>query len=183
MKLRKIHPMNSIPLIFQLMVALPLFVNCTPGKNPGMTVSSIAFENNSLIPGKYTCDGENISPQISWSKGPDGTKTYVLICDDPDAPAKVWVHWLIYNIPAAILEIPENAAGIKDAKYGTTDFRKTVYGGPCPPGGTHRYYFKIYALDCDLLLNTGASKEEIESAMKGHILAHGELIGKYARRK
>jgi Raf kinase inhibitor-like YbhB/YbcL family protein len=175
--------MTCIPLIFHLMVALPLFVSCTPGNNPGMTVSSNAFENNTLIPGKYTCDGENISPQVSWSQGPEGTKSYVLICDDPDAPSKVWVHWLIYNIPSTVLEIPENAAGIEGAKYGTNDFGKTAYGGPCPPHGTHHYHFKIYALDSELLLDAGASKEEIESAMKRHILAHGELICKYARKR
>jgi hypothetical protein len=175
--------MKGIPVILHLIVALPFFINCSSVKKPEITVSSVAFKNDSLIPVKYSCDGENISPQLMWSKGPEDTKTYVLICDDPDAPAKVWVHWLIYNIHSTILEIPENAAEIKGAKYGTNDFGNTVYAGPCPPDGTHHYHFKIYALDCELPMTAGASLEEIESAMKGHILAHGELIGKYDRKK
>jgi Raf kinase inhibitor-like YbhB/YbcL family protein len=175
--------MTNFLLILQIMAAIPLFINPGPGNKPVLTVSSNAFENNALIPSKYTCDGENISPQIKWSKGPEGTKTFVLICDDPDAPSKVWVHWLIFNIPPINHEIPENSAFIKGANYGTTDFGKTTYGGPCPPSGTHHYRFKIYALDSELKLNTGASKEAMEGAMKGHILAQGKLIGLYARRR
>jgi len=175
--------MTNIHFIVQLTAALILFAGCTHGKNPGMNVNSNAFENNGLIPGKYTCDGDNVSPQIAWSNGPGRTKTYVLICDDPDAPSKIWVHWLIYNIPSTVLEIPENTPNIKGAVYGTNDFGKTAYGGPCPPDGTHHYHFKIYALDSGLSLDSGAPKEELESAMKGHILAHGELTGKYARNR
>jgi Raf kinase inhibitor-like YbhB/YbcL family protein len=175
--------MKGTHVIIQLIVVLPFFINCSTTKKPEIKVISNAFKNDSLIPAKYSCDGENISPQLKWSKGPKGTKTFVLICDDPDAPAQVWVHWLIYNIPSTILEIPENAAEIKGAKYGTTDFGNTNYGGPCPPDGTHHYHFKIYALDCELPLATGATKENIESAMKNHILAKGEMIGMYARKK
>jgi Raf kinase inhibitor-like YbhB/YbcL family protein len=179
----KIKPMNRIPLIYKLLVAIPLLIQSTPIMKPEITVSSNAFKSNSLIPSRYTCDGENISPQLSWSKGPEGTRSYALICDDPDAPSKVWVHWIIYNIPAAIHEIPEKAAVIQGAKYGKTDSGKTVYGGPCPPSGTHHYHFKVYALDSELNLPAGASKQELESAMKAHILAQGELVGLYARKR
>jgi Raf kinase inhibitor-like YbhB/YbcL family protein len=171
------------PTFFLLIFSLPLFINCTPMKDPEITVSSTAFAHNGMIPSQYTCDGKNISPQISWSRGPEGTKTYALICDDPDAPMKTWVHWLIYNIPASVLAIPEDDKGVKDALYGTTDFRRTGYGGPCPPGGTHHYHFKLYALDIALPLKNGASKAEMEAAMKGHILASGDLVGLYARIK
>jgi len=166
-----------------LTIILPLFLNCSTMKNPEITVSSETFKNNGFIPSQYTCDGINISPQLSWTKGPEGTKTYALICDDPDAPMKVWVHWLIYNIPSTVLSIPENDPGIKDALYGTTDFRRTGYGGPCPPSGTHHYHFKIYALDIALPLNSGATKADMENAMKGHVLASGELVGLYIRNK
>jgi Raf kinase inhibitor-like YbhB/YbcL family protein len=170
-------------LLLSVIISLPLFINCKNMKNPEITVSSTAFKNNGMIPSQYTCDGVDTSPQLSWSRGPEGTKTYALICDDPDAPMKTWVHWLIYNIPASVLSIPENDKGIKDALYGTTDFRRTGYGGPCPPSGTHHYHFKLYALDISLPLKSGASKAEIENTMKGHILASGELIGLYARSK
>jgi Raf kinase inhibitor-like YbhB/YbcL family protein len=172
--------MKKPPTIFLLMIILPFLMNCTSPKKTGFTVSSTAFKSDGLIPVKYTCDGENISPPFSWSKGPKGTKTYALICDDPDAPSKVWVHWLIYNIPEAITEISENKTEIKKAKYGTNDFWNTAYGGPCPPSGTHHYHFRIYALDCELSLAPGALREAIEGAMKDHILAQGELIGKYS---
>jgi len=174
--------MKTVCSLFPLMIAIPVIVSCSSVKKMELTVSSNAFKNNGYIPSKYTCDGENISPQLSWTAGPEGTKTYVLICDDPDAPAKVWVHWLIFNMPANMLEIPENSMGIAGAKYGTTDSRKMVYGGPCPPGGTHHYHFKIYALDNELPIASGATKSEIESAMTEHILAFGELVGLYTRK-
>ena len=150
---------------------------------PELTVTSKAFAHGDTIPSFYTCDGPDISPQISWTKGPAGTKTYALICDDPDAPSKTWVHWLIYNIPARITQIPENSKPLEGAMYGTTDFGRSGYGGPCPPGGTHHYHFKVYALDCALALPQGAKKSEIEQAMIGHVLALGELIGLYSRKK
>jgi Raf kinase inhibitor-like YbhB/YbcL family protein len=170
-------------LLLLAILSLPLLINCSTMKTSEITVSSAAFKQNSMIPSQYTCDGVNISPQIAWTPGPEGTKSYALICDDPDAPMKTWVHWLIYNIPPTVLSIPENDRGIKDALYGTTDFRRTGYGGPCPPSGTHHYHFKLYALDSMLPLKSGATKPEIETAMKGHILASGDLVGLYIKVK
>ena len=152
-------------------------------KTKEITVSSTSFKNNEMIPSQYTCDSSNISPQIAWTKGPDDTRSYTLICDDPDAPAKTWVHWLVYNMPPSVTEIPENSKPMKDVMYGTTDFRRMDYGGPCPPSGIHHYHFKVYALDCILPLKPGATKPEIEKAMQGHILANGELVGLYSRKK
>jgi Raf kinase inhibitor-like YbhB/YbcL family protein len=171
------------PSFIFLIFVFPLFINCTPMKNTEITVSSKSFTSNGLIPSQYTCDGKNISPELNWTQGPEGTKTYALICDDPDAPMKTWVHWLIFNIPPTVLSIPEDDKGVKGAFYGTTDFRRTGYGGPCPPGGTHHYHFKLYALDIALPLPQGASKSDMENAMKGHILASGDLVCLYARVK
>ena len=138
-----------------------------------------------MIPRQYTCDGANISPPLSWDSIPDSTKSFALICDDPDAPGGTWVHWVVYNIPANVKELAEkiplqenlaNGAG-----QGKNDSRKIGYSGPCPPGGTHRYYFKLYALDVVLDLNPGATKNDLLRAMEGHILATGQLMGKYSR--
>jgi hypothetical protein len=152
-----------------------------------LIVSSNAFADSAFIPAKYTCDAENISPAISWSKGPDSTKTYALICDDPDAPSKVWVHWVLFNIPATVTSISENQPTEKiiltSAINGNNDFGTLGYSGPCPPKGIHHYCFKVYALDCSLSLGAGATKEEVVSAMKNHILAEGQLTGKYQRSK
>ena len=148
-------------------------------------VKSTAFEEGGMIPKKYTCDGQDVSPPLSWTSVPSGTKTIALICDDPDAPMGTWVHWVLYNLPADIQELPENVPPQKTlangAKQGTTDFRKIGYGGPCPPSGTHRYYFKLYALDTEIKLDAGITKKQLLEAMKGHILAEGQLMGKYKR--
>lgn len=150
-----------------------------------MDIKSTAFENNGMIPKKYTCDGENISPPLTWSSIPQSSQSLALISDDPDAPIGTWVHWVIYNIPASERELPEKFPTDKKSSNGTlqgvTDFKKIGYGGPCPPGGTHRYFFKLYALDKKLDLPEGASKKQLEDAMKGHILGQAELIGKYKR--
>ena len=149
-------------------------------------VSSPAFANNEMIPAKYTCDGINISPAIQWDTVPEQTKTIALISDDPDAPVGTFVHWVIYNLPGETRELTENIAPEETlpnlAKQGTTDFGKIGYGGPCPPSGTHRYYFKIYALDTHLDLPAGAAKKQLLKAMEGHVLAQGQLIGKYKRK-
>ena len=151
-----------------------------------MKITSSAFEEGDMIPSKYTCDGENISPPLSWSEAPTGTKTFAIICDDPDAPAGTWVHWVVYNIPAGTTELPEAVPVKKEpdngAVQGLNDFRKTGYGGPCPPSGTHRYFFKIYALDAKPDLTGDVTKDILLDAMKGHILAQGQLIGKYSRK-
>ncbi len=151
-----------------------------------MELKSKAFEPGGLIPAKYTCDGEDISPPLNWSDTPAGTKTFALISDDPDAPVGTWVHWVIWNISASARALDENlpksASLPNSAKQGTTDFRRIGYGGPCPPSGTHRYFFKLYALDMTLDLPASTTKKDLEMAMQGHILAQAELIGKYRRR-
>jgi Raf kinase inhibitor-like YbhB/YbcL family protein len=150
-----------------------------------ITVTSSAFEEAGMIPRKYTCDGEDISPPLAWSGIPEGTKSIALISDDPDAPVGTWVHWVLFNLPPDTQGLPEKVppdATLKGgAKHGTTDFGRLGYGGPCPPGGTHRYYFKVYALDTMLELKGGAAKKDLEKAMAGHILAEGQLMGKYKR--
>ena len=147
-------------------------------------ISSV-FNEGETIPVKYTCDGKDVSPPLSWSGAPEGTKSFALICDDPDAPMSTWVHWVIYNIPDSVTSLPEgvptNKSVMGDVMQGITDFRRIGYGGPCPPGGTHRYYFKIYALDTILTLQSGATKSELLKAMEGHILAEGQLMGRYKR--
>jgi Raf kinase inhibitor-like YbhB/YbcL family protein len=151
-----------------------------------INLTSSAFAPDSMIPSKYTCDGEDISPPLAWDTVPEGTKSLALISDDPDAPMGTWVHWVVYNLPAAARSLPENVppyAVIEDGgEQGTNDFGNTGYGGPCPPGGTHRYFFKLYALDTELSLSGKARKKDVEKAMQGHVLGQGELMGRYRRR-
>ncbi|MCZ7384159.1 MAG: YbhB/YbcL family Raf kinase inhibitor-like protein [Candidatus Methanoperedens sp.] len=151
-----------------------------------ISISSEAFNDGGTIPDEYTCEGEDISPPLSWQGLPDGTKSIALIMDDPDASGRAFVHWVIYNIPGSTQKlskgIPRKEKLADGSLQGMTDFGKAGYGGPCPPlGKPHRYFFKIYAIDKILDLPSKASKEDVETAMKGHILAQGELIGKYAR--
>ncbi|MCS7184761.1 MAG: YbhB/YbcL family Raf kinase inhibitor-like protein [bacterium] len=150
-----------------------------------MDLYSRAFENNGLIPKKYTCDGEDISPPLKWSNPPANTKSFALIADDPDAPIGTWVHWVIYNIPADKTELPEGLAKKYKLEDGTiqgiNDFGKYGYGGPCPPSGTHRYFFKLYALDTILPEKQNLRKNDLLEMIKGHILAEAQLIGKYFR--
>jgi len=151
-------------------------------------IKSSAFSEGDTIPMKYTCDGSDVSPTLTWSGLPEGTKSLALICDDPDAPRGTWVHWVIFNIPPNIAGLAEAAAISEDANLegaieGVTDFGDNSYGGPCPPRGpAHRYFFKIYALDKMLDLKGKATKADVENAMKGHILAMGQLMGKYQRK-
>ena len=144
-----------------------------------MRLSSPAFENNADIPSKYTCDGENINPQLNIEDVPAEAKSIVLIADDPDASAGTWVHWVVVNIPASEnIIIEENSV---PGKQLTNDFGKTSYGGPCPPSETHRYSFKVYALDTELDLDESKEKADAESAMKGHVIAQAQLVGLYSR--
>jgi hypothetical protein len=151
-----------------------------------LEIKSNAFENGDFIPSKYTCEGQDISPPLFWSDVPKGTKSFAIICDDPDAPFGVWVHWVIFNIPQDKRELEEGfpKKGLLPGKIiqGRNDFGKIGWGGPCPPSGKpHRYVFKLYALDTILSLEEGATKEELIEAMKGHILAETKLIGIYQR--
>ena len=148
-------------------------------------ITSTVFEEGGLIPAKYTCDGADISPPLQWEAVPEGTKSIALISDDPDAPMGTWVHWVLFNLPADTKELPENMPTDgtlpSGAKQGITDFGRTGYGGPCPPQGTHRYFFKIYALDTEVELTGSAKKADLLKAMEGHILGQGQLMGKYKR--
>ena len=151
-----------------------------------MQVTSTAFKNMQPIPRDYTCDGKNNSPPLSWSKPPAGTKSFALIVDDPDSPGGTWTHWVVFDLPADTSELSEDAAKSQFAsgavKEGLNDFKHIGYGGPCPPAGkSHRYMFKVYALDTVLGLKSGASKKEVEAAMVKHILGQGQLIGTYQR--
>jgi Raf kinase inhibitor-like YbhB/YbcL family protein len=150
-----------------------------------MKLTSNAFVDNSLIPLKYTCDGANISPPLSWDEIPPNTQSLVLIVDDPDAPGKTFVHWVVYDIPPTVKQFPEHIPSSKTLPnggiQGKNDFGKLGYGGACPPSGTHRYFFHLYALDKKLNLEPGMSKNQILTAMKDHVLAKTELMGKYQR--
>ncbi len=145
-----------------------------------------AFAKGGDIPPKYTCSGEDVSPALSWTGAPQGTKSFALIVEDPDAPSGAFTHWVIYDLPANAHQLPENVAKTDDVsgggRQGRNDFRRPGYGGPCPPPGKpHRYFFRLYALNSALNLPAGASKREVESAMRGRVLAQAELMGKFAR--
>ncbi|MBN1219775.1 MAG: YbhB/YbcL family Raf kinase inhibitor-like protein [Anaerolineae bacterium] len=146
-------------------------------------ITSPAFVQGETIPVKYTCDGEDISPPLQWSDLPAGTQSLALISDDPDAPMGTWVHWIVYNLPADTRKLPEQVSLPANSVDGKNSWGRTGYGGPCPPSGTHRYFFKLYALDTMLDLAAGANKTKLLQAMEGHILAQAELMGTYARQK
>ncbi len=147
---------------------------------------SAAFSSGGNIPVMYTCDGDDISPPLRWGEAPEGTVSYALICEDPDAPAGNWVHWVVYNIPSVTTSLPEDAGGGEPPAggilQGTNSWGRTGYGGPCPPSGTHRYFFRLYALDSMLELEAGADAAALREAMDGHVLAEAELMGRYPRR-
>lgn len=151
-----------------------------------LEIDSPAFPEGGTIPRPHTCDGPNISPPLSWKGVPAGVKSLALVCDDPDAPAGVWVHWVIFNLPAGATALPEGVPARKDVAggglQGINDFGKIGYGGPCPPSGTHRYRFTLYALGAQVPLAAGATKADLVAAMKGLVRAEATLTGKYARR-
>lgn len=150
-----------------------------------LKVTSTAFDEGGMIPSRYTADGDDISPPLQWEGLPEGTKSVAIINDDPDAPMGTWVHWLVWNIPPTVSSLAEDRPADEQwpdgTRQGTTDFGRIGYGGPAPPSGTHRYFFKVYALDTMLDLPAGATKPQLEKAMEGHILAQGQLVGKYSR--
>lgn len=179
-------------------LVVPLFLLCCSCRRESQTepsetevrkmnieLTSPAFEDGGTIPKQYTRDGPDVSPPLTWTPVPKGTKSLALICDDPDAPMGTWVHWVIFNLPSDIGELPENVPALRAlasrAKQGTNDFGRIGYGGPCPPSGTHRYYFKLYALDTELNLEAGATKAELLDAVDGHVLGEGRLMGRYSR--
>jgi len=148
---------------------------------------SSLFIDGEQLPKQATCDGADVSPQLSWETPPEGTQSIALLCDDPDAPGKTWVHWVIFNIPPSVTKleegVPKEGILLSGAKQGINDFGNIGYGGACPPPGhgTHRYFFKLFALDSALDLDAGATQKEVEEAMQGHILAQGQLMGTYSR--
>jgi Raf kinase inhibitor-like YbhB/YbcL family protein len=149
------------------------------------TLSSPAFVEGAAIPRKYSCDAENVSPPLQWSQSPAGVKSFALIMDDPDAPSGTFVHWVLFNIPASATSLPEgiarapHVAGI--GQQGMNSARQTGYFGPCPPGGTHRYFYKLYALDAAVTLTKDAAAADLQKAAQGHILAQAQLMGRYSR--
>lgn len=149
-----------------------------------LQVHSSAFELGGTIPARHTCSGDNVSPPLDWSGAPAATRAFALVVDDPDAPAGTWVHWTVWNLPATATGLPEgvkpDAAGMLQ---GTNDFKKPGYGGPCPPRGhgAHRYFFRLYALDQPLPLSAGATRAEVDLAMRGHVLAEATWMGKFWR--
>src|SRR5437899_5500127 len=167
-------------------LAVPLTVAGTPEGRMTFAITSSAFQDGAPIPGRHTCDGGDVSPPLAWSGVPGGTRAFALIADDPDAPSGTWVHWVLYDLPAEMKELPEGTATMETlpngAKQGINDFRKVGYGGPCPPPGLpHRYFFKLYALDAPTNLKPRATKQQLLDAMKGHVLGEAELMGRYKR--
>lgn len=153
---------------------------------PTIEITSPAFEEGETIPKRHTCDGADLSPALRWSPPPEGTRCLALICDDPDAPVGLWVHWVVWGIPPDSTGLPEGMPAEKQlpngVRQGTNDFRKTGYGGPCPPKGKpHRYDFRLFALDAPLSLPPGATRKDLLKAMEGRILAEGVLMGRYGR--
>jgi Raf kinase inhibitor-like YbhB/YbcL family protein len=153
-----------------------------------MKLHTNAFQQSQSIPQKYTCDGADVSPELTWEGAPANTKSFALICDDPDAPSGTFTHWVLYGLPSSSGKLPEGMPKTHQVDspksiQGMNGFGKTGYGGPCPPrGNAHRYYFKLYALDQELQLPSKAEKQDLEQAMKGHILDQAELMGTYQRK-
>ena len=146
-----------------------------------MNITGSAFQQGGNIPSKFTCDGGNTTPPLQITGVPPEAKSLALISDDPDAPGGLFTHWVVWNIPPQTGSIAEASAS--KGVQGTNDFGKSGYGAPCPPSGTHRYYFRVFALDCELDLHSGAKRSQLDAAMKGHVLAQSELIGRYGRKK
>jgi len=180
-------------ILFMWFVLTILLTSCsstqtaTPEADMSLELKSDAFVNGQSISAKYSCIGKNISPALTWNDPPAGTQSFALIADDPDAPVGTWVHWVLFNIPADERSLPEDLpvtgknVDPNAIYFGKNSSGNTRYDGPCPPSGTHRYYFKLYALDSLVDLLPGATKEELLKAMQGHILAQGELMGTFSK--
>ncbi len=183
--------------IFVLILFASLLIGCDDGddditieppKGEGfmsISLTSSAFPDGKTIPAKHTCDDKDISPSLRWSDPPEGTQSFVVICDDPDAPSGTWVHWLLYNIPGDTRSLPEAVPIAPNLANGSSNGKNSWnnygYGGPCPPSGTHLYVFKIYALDTVLNIDAGANRKILYKIMEEHVLARGELTGTYSR--
>ena len=176
--------MRSLALLLPLaLVACSKPGQKTPEGPMTISLTSPAFTANGPIPAVHTCDGRDLSPALAWSGVPPAAKSLALIVDDPDAPRGTWVHWVVYNLPPSAAGLPEGAGSgaPAGATSGRNDFKRTGYGGPCPPSGSHRYFFKLYALDTVLDGLGEPTKADLERAMEGHVLARGELVGTYQR--
>lgn len=182
--------MKSQYLLISIFVLFSMTISANAQEVKNMQLTSPSFENQSRMASEFTCDGEDISPALEWSSVPEGTRSFALVVDDPDAPdpahpKMTWVHWVLYNIPAASRSLPQ-AVKDQDLPQGTlqglNDWKKTGYGGPCPPIGEHRYFHKLYALDTVLPNLARPTKAKLEKAMEGHILFKAELIGLYQRK-
>jgi Raf kinase inhibitor-like YbhB/YbcL family protein len=202
-----VHPTQALAkfvsiFVFQVMVlwiagigpaaldrngAEPILLSAAQGaRTMAFAIASTSFPNGGDIPKKFTCDGADVSPEISWTEPPAGAQSFALIADDPDAPAGTWTHWVLFDVPPATTSLPEGVSKVDELpggeRQGRNDFRKIGYNGPCPPPGkAHRYFFKLYALGSKLNLKPGATKQEVEQAMQGHILGKAEWVGKYKR--
>lgn len=168
------------PIISGVVVTLLAVIASFAAEGARMKITSSAFQEGGNIPSKFTCDGSDTSPPLQITGVPSKAKSLVLIADDPDAPSGLFTHWLVWNIPPPTNSIAEGSAA--KGVQGTNDFGKSGYKGPCPPPGTHRYSFKIFALDRELDLRSGAKRSQVDAAMKGHVVAQGELVGRYARK-
>lgn len=180
------EPTQAVPAVEPTPQELqPTAEQPSPTEEPDFRLMSSAFVQGDPIPAAYSCDGENISPRLTWTNPPDGPLSFALILDDPDAPVGTWVHWVLFNIPAEARSLPESIGPdpvlTNGAVHGSNSWNSIGYGGPCPPGGEHRYFFKLYALDIVLELEVGATKERVLAAMEGHILAQTDLMGTYSR--
>ena len=164
-------------LLSALALALLATVS-SEGADAGFKITSTAFQEGKAIPKRFTCDGENVSPPLAWTGAPAGTKAFALILDDPDAPSGLFTHWIVFNLPASTHSLPE---GVKPANQGTNDFGKPGYGGPCPPQGTHRYFFHLYALRDELSGLQSPDRKQIDAALKGHVIGEARLMGTYQR--
>lgn len=174
--------MKRIATLFFLLLTSAIIFLFFIFKKESMIITSPAFQHNGPIPSTYTCDGKDLAPPLTFSEIPVGTQSLALIVDDPDAPRGTWVHWLAWNLPATTTILPEGGALPEGVIEGTTDFGRTGYGGPCPPSGTHRYFFKLYALNVPgLSLPSSALKSDLERALQGHTLVTAELVGLYQR--
>lgn len=182
--------------MFVLCGSLILLVGCVGAAAPAptptrelravqMKLTSPAFNEGGPIPAKFTCNGADVSPPLAWTDVPAGTKSLALICDDPDAPVGTWVHWVLFDLPPSLSGLPEGIPARPTLEgggvHGTNSWRRIGYGGPCPPGGTHRYFFKLYALDITLGLGNSATAKDVQAAMQGHVLGEAQLMGRYGR--
>jgi len=172
--------MKKATIASALAIALAIVASFTAG-GVKMKITSSAFQGGANIPSKFTCDGSDTSPPLQIADVPSGAKSLALIVDDPDAPGGLFTHWMVWNIPPDAGAIGEGST--PKGAQGTNDFGKSGYGGPCPPSGAHRYYFKVFALDRELDLPSGAKRRQLDAAMKGHIVAEGELMGRYSRKR